>query len=113
MNITQDNHEALNYFNIGIDYFNKVLNIDTNFYWSLFGIGVLYADIAERTNETVEYLRESIEYIDKGLIYNGDYDWIHSSKGWSYFKLGNIAKDKNYFLLAIDEFTNLYESINS
>jgi tetratricopeptide (TPR) repeat protein len=107
MNLTQDNSEALDYFNIGIEYFSKVLSIDTNFYWSLFGIGVLYADIAERTPETIEYLRESIKYIDRGLIYNGDYDWIHSSKGWSYYKLGNITKDKKYYVLAIEEFDNV------
>jgi tetratricopeptide (TPR) repeat protein len=107
MNLTQNNNEALNHFNLGIDYFNKVLRIDTNFYWALFGIGVLYADIAERTSETVEYLRESIKYLDRGLIYNGDYDWIHSSKAWTYYKLGNIAKDKNYYRLAIDGFNNI------
>jgi tetratricopeptide (TPR) repeat protein len=104
MNLTQNNNEAMTYFNIGIDYFNRVLNIDTNFYWALFGIGVLYADIAERTSETIDYLRESIKYLDRGLIYNGDYDWIHSSKGWSYYKLGNLTKETQYYSLAINEF---------
>jgi len=107
MNLTKNNDEALGYFNVGISYFNKALSIDTNFYWSLFGIGVLYADIAERTSETYEYLRESIKYLDRGLIYNGDYDWIHSSKAWTYYKLGNITKDKNYYKLAIEEFNNV------
>jgi tetratricopeptide (TPR) repeat protein len=107
MNITKNNNEALNYFNLGIDYFDKVLKIDNNFYWSLFGIGVLYADIAERTSETVEYFRESIKYLDRGLIYNGDYDWVHSSKAWTYYKLGNITKEKNYYILAKEEFNNI------
>jgi len=107
MNLAQDNNEALKYFNNGIEYFEKALDTDVNFYWSLFGIGVLYADIAEMNSETVDYLRESIKYIDKGLIYNGDYDWIHLSKGWSYYKLGNITGDKRYYSLAAEAFENV------
>ena len=107
MNLTQDNNGALDYFNVGIDYFSKVLNIDTNFYWSLFGIGYLYADFAERTSETVGYLRESINYMDKGLVYNGNYDYIHLSKGWSLFKLGNLTNNKQYYMLAIESFNNV------
>ena len=53
-NLSESKKAAIENFHTGVEYFNRVLSIDPNFHWSIFGIGMLYFDIAERTNSPIE-----------------------------------------------------------
>lgn len=104
MNLSTSREEALARFHEGVGYFDTVLSGDPNFHWAIFGLGMLYFDIAERTNSPVDYLRKAIEYFDKGFEYDANYIWGHMSKAWAYFKIGNATNDKQYYRKAIPEF---------
>jgi tetratricopeptide (TPR) repeat protein len=109
MNLSPSADQALERFHKGIGYFDQVLSIDPNFYWSVFGLGMLYFDIAERTNSPVEYLNKAIAYFDTGFQYDADYIWGHMSKAWAYFKIGNATGDLGYFEKAIPEFERVIQ----
>ena len=109
MNLSESKKVAIENFHTGVKYFNRILSIDPNFHWSIFGIGMLYFDIAERTNSPVEYLQKAIDYFDMGFEYDANYIWGHLSKAWAYFKIGNIKNELDQYRKAIPEFEKVLE----
>jgi tetratricopeptide (TPR) repeat protein len=104
MNLSASKDQALGRFHEGVGYFDRVLSLDPNFHWSIFGLGMLYFDIAERTKSPVDYLNKAIDYFDEGFEYDADYIWGHMSKAWAYFKIGNATNYNNYYRKALPEF---------
>ena len=107
MNLSSTRTEALERFQAGLSHFNKVLSMDPRFHWSIFGIGMLYFDVADRTGSPVEHLQEAIRYFDRGFEYDANYIWGHMSKGWAYFKIGNETSEREYYRRAIPEFESV------